>query len=283
MVSLNTHCDILTYAIESSSRLHLLVVCSLSHCFDVIRNRYKGENNNCEERNKIREQCEEESNSREKASKEESRGIMLDKDRIAGPFLIFVQSSESEEDDSSEEEKPKKRQVKKKKKKVESDSEESDSDDEPKKSKAKGKVKKEVKEEPKRKGKKKEGEEEGEGEWKWWEEEALPDGKKWISLVHNGVMFAEPYVPHGVKFYYDGNPLQALFYFNYILILFLTYLLIIFWQESLLIFRLRLRKWLHFTLNTWKPTILRKKISILTSGASLGILRPPPSPPLPLN
>ena len=86
---------------------------------------------------------------------------------------------------------------------MESDSDESEDDTKKSKAKAKARPKNEVKEEEtKKRGKKKEGEEEA---WKWWEEDALPDGKKWTSLIHNGVMFAEPYVPHGVKFYYDGK------------------------------------------------------------------------------
>lgn len=82
----------------------------------------------------------------------------------------------------------------------------SDSESEEEAPKKKGKGKK-VEEEPKKRGKKKEGEEETD-EWKWWEEEALPDGKKWNTLVHNGVMFAEPYKPHGVKFVYDGKAID---------------------------------------------------------------------------
>jgi len=41
--------------------------------------------------------------------------------------------------------------------------------------------------------------------WKWWLEEALPEGKKWKTLEHQGVLFPPPYQPHGVKILYDGK------------------------------------------------------------------------------
>ncbi|KAI9359527.1 hypothetical protein BD770DRAFT_409764 [Pilaira anomala] len=50
--------------------------------------------------------------------------------------------------------------------------------------------------------------------YKWWEEEQLPqemehdDSVKWHSLQHNGVMFPPPYVPHGVRMKYDGQPIS---------------------------------------------------------------------------
>lgn len=103
--------------------------------------------------------------------------------------------------ESSEDEKPKK-----KKKAVESDSESSEDDKKKKKPTPKKSATKKEKEEdeaPKKRGKK--GKEEEEGQWEWWKEDNLPDGKRWLTLVHNGVMFAEPYVPHGVKFVYDGK------------------------------------------------------------------------------
>lgn len=41
--------------------------------------------------------------------------------------------------------------------------------------------------------------------WEWWKEEkALPPGKKWRTLAHNGPLFAEEYKPHNVKLLYDG-------------------------------------------------------------------------------
>lgn len=33
-------------------------------------------------------------------------------------------------------------------------------------------------------------------------------GRKWTTLVHNGVIFPPPYKPHGVKMLYDGNPVE---------------------------------------------------------------------------
>ena len=46
--------------------------------------------------------------------------------------------------------------------------------------------------------------------WKWWEEEPLPEGVKWRTLEHKGVVFAAPYerLPSHVNFYYDGKPVK---------------------------------------------------------------------------
>uniref|UniRef100_A0A453D542 DNA topoisomerase I DNA binding eukaryotic-type domain-containing protein n=2 Tax=Aegilops tauschii TaxID=37682 RepID=A0A453D542_AEGTS len=33
-------------------------------------------------------------------------------------------------------------------------------------------------------------------------------GKKWSTLVHNGVIFPPPYKPHGVKMLYNGKPVD---------------------------------------------------------------------------
>ena len=42
--------------------------------------------------------------------------------------------------------------------------------------------------------------------YEWWlEEEALPEGKKWRFLEHNGVIFPPKYEPHGVRMKYDGQ------------------------------------------------------------------------------
>eukprot|EP00299_Pterocystis_sp_00344_P018027 c9013_g1_i1.p1 GENE.c9013_g1_i1~~c9013_g1_i1.p1 ORF type:complete len:861 (+),score=243.89 c9013_g1_i1:51-2633(+) len=39
----------------------------------------------------------------------------------------------------------------------------------------------------------------------WWEEDKkLPEGHKWKTLVHNGILFPPAYEPHGVKMKYDG-------------------------------------------------------------------------------
>jgi DNA topoisomerase-1 len=50
-----------------------------------------------------------------------------------------------------------------------------------------------------------------EEKFKWWEAEASKVMKKhpewkWASLSHQGVVFPPPYVPHGVKMLYDGQP-----------------------------------------------------------------------------
>ncbi|XP_063716322.1 DNA topoisomerase I, mitochondrial-like [Symsagittifera roscoffensis] len=46
--------------------------------------------------------------------------------------------------------------------------------------------------------------------WKWWEEEPLPEGQRWRTLEHKGIVLAPPYVrmPDHVHFYYDGKPLR---------------------------------------------------------------------------
>eukprot|EP01087_Luapelamoeba_hula_P019975 TRINITY_DN6711_c0_g1_i1.p1 TRINITY_DN6711_c0_g1~~TRINITY_DN6711_c0_g1_i1.p1 ORF type:complete len:825 (+),score=255.43 TRINITY_DN6711_c0_g1_i1:41-2476(+) len=64
----------------------------------------------------------------------------------------------------------------------------------PKEEKGKGKGKSKVKDEP-------------EEEWEWWNDEKLPKGVKWRTLVHQGVLFPPDYEPHGVKMLYDGKPI----------------------------------------------------------------------------
>jgi DNA topoisomerase-1 len=44
-----------------------------------------------------------------------------------------------------------------------------------------------------------------EPQFKWWLEPPLPEGKKWRTLSHNGVLFAPPYKAHGVPLVYDGD------------------------------------------------------------------------------
>ncbi|XP_030377996.1 DNA topoisomerase 1 [Scaptodrosophila lebanonensis] len=58
----------------------------------------------------------------------------------------------------------------------------------------------------KRKNKKEEEEE----VWRWWEEEKREDGVKWSTLEHKGPVFPPLYerVPHNVRFYYDGKPME---------------------------------------------------------------------------
>lgn len=74
------------------------------------------------------------------------------------------------------------------------------------------------KETPKKKGKKSENDDESpkkkrgkkdeEPEYKWWLEEPLPEGKKWRTLEHNGVLFPPEYKAHGVKMLYNGEPVD---------------------------------------------------------------------------
>lgn len=73
---------------------------------------------------------------------------------------------------------------------------------------AKKKVKKEEKDaksDKEEKGKKKK--EEEKEVWKWWEEEQLPEGVKWLKMEHKGPYFPPVYepLPANVKFYYDGQ------------------------------------------------------------------------------
>eukprot|EP01116_Phalansterium_solitarium_P017919 TRINITY_DN4560_c0_g2_i1.p1 TRINITY_DN4560_c0_g2~~TRINITY_DN4560_c0_g2_i1.p1 ORF type:complete len:884 (-),score=373.03 TRINITY_DN4560_c0_g2_i1:328-2979(-) len=67
------------------------------------------------------------------------------------------------------------------------------------------KVKKEDEAEP---PKKKRGKGDEEPEYKWWKEKPLPEGKKWLTLEHNGILFPPEYKAHGVKMLYDGKPVD---------------------------------------------------------------------------
>jgi DNA topoisomerase-1 len=40
---------------------------------------------------------------------------------------------------------------------------------------------------------------------KWWLEDPLPAGKKWVTFKHNGPIFPDPYIPHKVPLVYDGK------------------------------------------------------------------------------
>ena len=42
----------------------------------------------------------------------------------------------------------------------------------------------------------------------WWNAEEPPEGNQWVTMEHAGVSFPEPYVPHGVKMKYDGQPVN---------------------------------------------------------------------------
>ncbi|MES1915105.1 MAG: hypothetical protein MHM6MM_007099, partial [Cercozoa sp. M6MM] len=45
---------------------------------------------------------------------------------------------------------------------------------------------------------------------KWWERplSELKSDNKWTTLLHNGILFAEPYEPHGVQLLYDGEAVE---------------------------------------------------------------------------
>jgi len=59
-----------------------------------------------------------------------------------------------------------------------------------------------------KKGRKKT-EEVNEDKYEWWNESREEDDTiKWKTLEHNGVIFAPPYTPHGVKMMYDGKPVD---------------------------------------------------------------------------
>ncbi|KAI9090445.1 hypothetical protein DFS34DRAFT_643834 [Phlyctochytrium arcticum] len=47
-----------------------------------------------------------------------------------------------------------------------------------------------------------------EDEYKWWLEENKDDSIKWKTLEHMGPIFADPYVPHGVKMRYNGKEIE---------------------------------------------------------------------------
>jgi DNA topoisomerase-1 len=42
----------------------------------------------------------------------------------------------------------------------------------------------------------------------WWNAAEPPLGCQWDTMEHAGVAFPEPYVPHGVKMLYDGQPVD---------------------------------------------------------------------------
>ena len=42
----------------------------------------------------------------------------------------------------------------------------------------------------------------------WWDAEEPPEGCQWRTMEHAGVSFPEPYVPHGVKMLYNGQPVD---------------------------------------------------------------------------
>jgi DNA topoisomerase-1 len=50
---------------------------------------------------------------------------------------------------------------------------------------------------------------EKEEEDKWWlRKNSTNTGSQWKTLVHNGVIFPPPYVPHNVKMLYEGKPVN---------------------------------------------------------------------------
>lgn len=103
--------------------------------------------------------------------------------------------------------KPAKKKAKKEEEEEDDDKDDSSSEDIPlsqmvKKSAAKNNSS------SKPKGERKAKKEEEEDVWEWWNEPPLPEGKRWRTLEHNGVIFPPEYEAHGVKMLYDGKPLD---------------------------------------------------------------------------
>ena len=42
----------------------------------------------------------------------------------------------------------------------------------------------------------------------WWEATDPPPGFQWLKMEHAGVSFPDPYIPHGIKMKYDGEPVD---------------------------------------------------------------------------
>lgn len=42
----------------------------------------------------------------------------------------------------------------------------------------------------------------------WWEATDPPPGFQWLKMEHAGVSFPDPYIPHGIKMKYDGEPVE---------------------------------------------------------------------------
>lgn len=42
----------------------------------------------------------------------------------------------------------------------------------------------------------------------WWNSKEPPPGCQWLTMEHAGVSFPEPYVPHGIKMRYQGEPVD---------------------------------------------------------------------------
>lgn len=43
---------------------------------------------------------------------------------------------------------------------------------------------------------------------KWWERPSLPKSIKWVTLDHNGILFAPEYIPHGIPVIYDNKEIK---------------------------------------------------------------------------
>jgi DNA topoisomerase I len=121
--------------------------------------------------------------------------------------------SDSDSDDSSDEDH--KASLKRKKPALKTKTKEADKKKASTKTKAKTKVKGKVKvktEVVKLKAPKDlscvERLEEARKAYKWWEAEELENGLMWRKLEHPGVLFAPPYVPHGVPLLYDGREVE---------------------------------------------------------------------------
>jgi DNA topoisomerase I len=42
----------------------------------------------------------------------------------------------------------------------------------------------------------------------WWNSKEPPPGCQWLTMEHAGVSFPEPYMPHGIKMRYEGEPIN---------------------------------------------------------------------------
>ena len=42
----------------------------------------------------------------------------------------------------------------------------------------------------------------------WWDAKEPPEGCQWVTMEHAGVSFPDDYVPHGIKMFYEGNPVD---------------------------------------------------------------------------
>jgi len=150
----------------------------------------------------------------QKKAKIETKKKIVNNETKKGDKKEEKKTPKKEEKATSKKETPKKETSKKETPKKETPKKETkkDTKKDTKKKTTKSPSKKKSKDEPEekseKKGKKRKGVEEEEPEYKWWLDDPLPEGKKWKTLEHNGLLFPPSYVPHGVKMLYDGKPIE---------------------------------------------------------------------------